>query len=63
LRVVRPVLPHHVDELEFRRLKIGAASVDLHFVREKDGSVEVHTANQRGDLEIAVESGSQLKAA
>ncbi len=62
LRVVRPALPHHVSELEFRPVKIGAASVDLHFVRDEDGAVQVDVARQ-GDIEIDVESASQPKAA
>ncbi len=63
LRVVRPVLPRHVDELEFRRVKVGNASVDLRFVRGKDGAVQVDTANQNGQIEIHIESASQPKAA
>ncbi len=63
LRVVRPVLPDHVNELEVRRVKIGAASIDLRFTRRQNGGVEMDTANRQGEIELDVQSGSQLKAA
>ncbi|HET9183493.1 MAG TPA: glycogen debranching N-terminal domain-containing protein [Candidatus Angelobacter sp.] len=62
LRVLRPVLPNGVTELEFRRIKIGSDSVDLHFKRMRDGGVGVDVATQ-GRIQVEVVEQVQPKAA
>src|SRR6185437_1684906 len=52
LRVIRPVLPDNVGELEFRRIKVGQGSVDLKFRRSRDGGVQVEPANRTGGVEV-----------
>jgi glycogen debranching enzyme len=61
LRVVRPVLPLHVDELELRRLRLGAGSVDLRFRRRRDGVVDVEVLDHRG-VDVQVEPHAELTA-
>lgn len=63
LHVIRPVLPDSVNELEFRGIKIGKASVDLNFRRTRDDVVEVEVANQNGGVEVKVEPQSRFRAA
>lgn len=55
LRVVRPVLPSYVNELNFRRIKIGDSTIDLRFERASDGEVHVDVVNCRGSIRVEVE--------
>jgi hypothetical protein len=64
LRVVRPVLPRFVNELDFRRIKIGDSTIDLHFKRTSDGKVQVDVVNRKGSINVEVEQKQEgLKAA
>jgi glycogen debranching enzyme len=54
LRIIRPVLPKWTSWLEVRRLKVGAASVDLRFERANDG-VAVRVLKVAGDLNLDIE--------
>jgi glycogen debranching enzyme len=64
LRVVRPVLPSFVNELDFRRIKIGDATIDLHFERVSDAEVHVEVVNGSGSIKVEVEqNGARLEAA
>jgi glycogen debranching enzyme len=55
LRVVRPVLPNFVNELDFRRIKIGNSTIDLHFERSSRGEVQVDVAKNTGSIKVEVE--------
>lgn len=55
LRVVRPVLPGFVDELDFRRIKIGDSTIDLHYERKKGGETLVEVVNKTGSVKVEVE--------
>jgi glycogen debranching enzyme len=64
LRVVHPVLPSFVNELDFRRIKIGDSTIDLHFERVRDAEVHVDVVNRDGSIEVEVEqNGARLEAA
>ncbi len=56
LAVVRPRLPASIPSLTLRRLRVGAASVDLHAERQPDGSATVRTEHLDGHL-LVVNSG------
>ncbi|MGE5262664.1 MAG: glycogen debranching N-terminal domain-containing protein [Acidobacteriota bacterium] len=58
LRIVRPILPDLMDHVEVRRLKVGAALVDLDFDRQRDGSVVVNVNQIKGELNVVVEPAS-----
>ena len=62
LHVVRPVLPKTIDELDFRRIKVGRGSVDLQFRRGAKG-LEVEVSNRKGGVEVRVEPEAHLRAA
>jgi len=62
LRVLRPILPNGVNELEFRRIKIGGHTVDLHFERTGDGRVNVD-ARKQGNVEIDINQQVEPRAA
>jgi glycogen debranching enzyme len=62
LQIDRPILPKHVNELEFRRLKIGGGSVDLHFRRTREETAQVTVTNV-SSVQVNVEPKSQLKVA
>jgi glycogen debranching enzyme len=62
LRVLRPVLPNGVTELEFRRIKIRGDSVDVHFKRTRDGRVGVDVARY-GGVQVEVVEQVEPKAA
>jgi glycogen debranching enzyme len=49
----QPVLPPVISQLWIRRLKVGSASLDLHFER-KDHAVRVEIMEKRGDVEVLV---------
>jgi glycogen debranching enzyme len=56
LRIVRPLLPNFVERLDVLRLAVGAAMVDLRFVRTaKDVTVEILRLD--GELDVSVEQG------
>ena len=55
LRIVRPVLPDFVNELEVRGLKIGGAEADLRFSRGSEGDIDVEVVRVDGRLEVLVE--------
>ena len=64
LRVVRPVLPSFVNELDFRRIKIGDSTIDLQFERVSDAEVHVEVVNHNGSIKVEVEqNGARLEAA
>jgi glycogen debranching enzyme len=64
LRVVRPVLPSFVNQLDFRRIKIGHSTIDLHFERVRDAEVHVDVVNRDGSIQVEVEqNGARLEAA
>ena len=57
LRIVRPLLPDFVERLDVLRLAVGAATVDLRFVRTaRDVTVEILRLD--GELEVSVEQGA-----
>jgi glycogen debranching enzyme len=55
LRIVRPVLPGLLNELEVRGLKIGGAETDLRFRRRSEGATELEVLRVEGALEVLVE--------
>jgi glycogen debranching enzyme len=64
LRVVRPVLPSFVNELDFRRIKVGDSTIDLHFERTSPEEIQVDVVNNTGSIKIEVEEQrEQLEAA
>ena len=52
LAVVRPRLPASIPELTIRRLRVGGATVDLHFERRDDGSASWQVERRRGQLVV-----------
>jgi glycogen debranching enzyme len=56
LKIARPFLPEFINLAEFRRLRIGQASVDLRFERRRDGRLEAHVGEVIGELKVEVES-------
>jgi hypothetical protein len=62
LHVARPVLPKGIDELQFRRIKVGRGSVDLQFRRGAKG-LDVEVSNREGEVNVRVEPESHLRAA
>lgn len=56
LRIVRPLLPNSLDRLDIRNLRVGQATVDLHFQRERDG-IHVDVAKLDGELDVQVGKG------
>jgi len=64
LRVIRPVLPGFVNELDLRRIKVGDSTVDLHFKRSLNGDVNVRVVQHGGSIKVEVEQErKQLEAA
>jgi len=64
LRVVRPMLPSFVNELDFRRIKIGDSTIDLRFERASDGGVNVDVVKRSGSIKVEVEQKQErLEAA
>ena len=55
LRVIVPVLPGFVNELDFRRIKIGDSAIDLHYERTREGQIEVTVVNNSGSIKVEVE--------
>jgi glycogen debranching enzyme len=62
LHVRRPVLPDHVNEINFRRIRIGKGTVDLRFRKTSNG-VQVQAENATDGVEVNVEPERQPKAA
>jgi len=58
LRIVRPVLPDFLQQLEVHRLRVGEGCADLHFARRADGSVTVSVRRVEGQLEVVTEGGA-----
>jgi len=58
LRVIRPVLPSSLSDLEFRGIRIGGSTLDLRFQRNRDGSVTVNVMNRVGKVKVEVEADS-----
>jgi glycogen debranching enzyme len=56
LRVVRPYLPEFINELIIRHLRVGKGAVDLRFLRENDGSLDVQVTNVTGTLSVEIEN-------
>jgi hypothetical protein len=54
------MLPKQVNELEFKRIKLGRSSVDLRF-RRNGGKVDVEVLG--GDVEVNVQRETETKAA
>jgi glycogen debranching enzyme len=54
LRIVRPVLPDFVNQLEIHHLRVGAARADLRFDRAAHG-IEVSILKLEGKLDVIVE--------
>lgn len=63
LEIVRPVLPPSIKHLELKKLRVGAACVDLSFERRPDGSVDVHVIQVQGGLDVEVRNQRVPKAA
>lgn len=63
LCVVRPVLPPQVSELDFRRIKVGTGTLDLHFSRSLDGNVRVAVSRREGDVGVDVQEAAAPQAA
>lgn len=55
LQVIRPVLPSFVNEFEFRRIKIGDSTIDLHYRKTKQGEIQVDIVNNSGSIKVEVE--------
>ncbi len=58
LRIVRPLLPQFVQQLDVRRLRVGSATVDLHYELSPDGNVAVGVLKIDGPLSVQVEPGT-----
>lgn len=58
LRIRRPLLPHFVERLDFRRLKVGTGLLDLRF-RRQDGAIDVQVLSNDGDVDVVVEQGAE----
>jgi glycogen debranching enzyme len=55
LRIVRPMLPDGVQQLDMQRLRVGTAQVELRFERSTNG-VAVQTLHVDGDLKVVTEA-------
>jgi glycogen debranching enzyme len=56
LRIVRPLLPHFVDSLEVRGLRVGDGRADLRYSTTGHGDVAVEVVRSTG-VEVEVEGG------
>jgi glycogen debranching enzyme len=54
LRIVRPLLPKTVDDLDVRRLRVGDSRTDLRFRRGEGERVDVEVLSVDGDLDVVV---------
>jgi glycogen debranching enzyme len=55
LRVVRPLLPGTLRDLELHNLRVGAARVDLRFERTPGGRTGVRVLRTEGELDVVVQ--------
>ena len=55
LRIVRPMLPQFVEELEVHGLRVGQATVDLRFTTRPNGDTHVEVLRIEGPLDVQVE--------
>jgi glycogen debranching enzyme len=55
LRVIRPALPEWIGELTLRNVRVGEASVDLRFRRQREATA-VAVLERRGNLSLTVEA-------
>jgi glycogen debranching enzyme len=55
LRIVRPVLPEPIQDVELHGIKIGASTVDLRFARESGGDIVPHVLAVQGALKVEFE--------
>ncbi|BCA56946.1 putative Amylo-alpha-1,6-glucosidase [Nitrospira sp. KM1] len=55
LRIVQPLLPPFLNELEVHKLRIGGAEADLRFIRASEDTVRVEIMKVEGRLDILVE--------
>ncbi len=55
LRVVRPVLPQHLEHITLRGLRVGGARVDLRFATGAEGKVGVEVLKRDGEVDVVVE--------
>jgi glycogen debranching enzyme len=55
LRIVQPVLPDFLHQLEVHRLRVGDGYADLRFARHTDGSVAIRVLRVEGQLEVITE--------
>jgi glycogen debranching enzyme len=57
LKIVKPILPEFINQVEFRKLRVGQSSVNLRFERKRDRSLEVQVGEVTGDdLKVEVET-------
>ena len=63
LQLVRPVLPESVSELEFRRIKVGKASLDLRFERTSSGEVKVRMRKHGGPIQVEFDENERQQPA
>lgn len=56
LRIVRPILPDFIKEIEVRRMKVGQAAVDLKFFRVSDKTLSVEVLKVDGTLDVVVDT-------
>ncbi len=61
LKVVRPILPHFLETLDMKRLKVGDAEIDLRFSRTGEKRIDVRVLRQDGELEVHVEQGEEVR--
>jgi len=62
LRVVRPVLPQTVRQLDFRRVRVGLGSMDLRFARAKNDDLSAEVLDQSGGICVELEPKSNQRA-
>jgi len=55
LRIVKPHLPNFINQVALRHLRVGEATVDLQFERQRDGTLEAHVGEVKGELKVEVE--------
>ncbi len=55
LRIVRPMLPETVGQVQLRQLRVGSARLDLQFQRADNGKIDVKVLKQEGALEVRIE--------
>lgn len=55
LRIIRPMLPEFLDEIEVHRLRVRDAQIDLRFERTPEGSVRVSILRLKGQLKVLVD--------